>query len=530
MINSLPRSILYRICLAALLALASYRFTLAQSRAGNDHWVGTWATAVVQRPQPPRPASSQQATQTSPTQAPQAQQNAPQAALSLSNQTLREIVHVSLGGNRVRAALTNEFGTAPLVIGAASIALRDKEAKIVPSSRRALTFSGQFWVTIPPGAIVLSDAVDEAVPAMADLAIDVYLPADMTAESSSFTGHAGAFQTNYVSTEGNFAGSPEMPVLTTTQSWYFLTRVEVRAPQQVGAVVAFGDSITDGSRSTPNTNGRWPDQLARRLNAVKDAKAGSNSKAGNDAKTGDRPQQHSGSLAILNAAIAGNRLLSDSNLNVGVNALARFDRDVLAQSGVSFVIIMEGINDIGNAHENPTPTAADVIAAQRQLIERAHAHGLKVFGATLTPFEGAAYFTPEGEAKRQAVNQWIRTSQAYDAVIDFDAVVRDPASPAKILARFDSGDHLHPNDSGYEAMGNAVDLKLFGHQSERRSLKSRRLENAPSHASERWRIGQFNRSDFHEVSWAEGPKGQSLKTANSALPDFRRFHFLAIQF
>jgi lysophospholipase L1-like esterase len=407
---------------------------LALSAANNEHWVGTWSTSVVTRPQPARPAAGESpAATTTPASGAQA------PALSLNNQTLREIVHVSIGGSRVRVVFGNEFGTAPLMIGAASIALRDKDAKIAANSGRALAFSGKPSVTIPAGASMISDPVDENIPAMADLAIDLFLPDEMTAIISPLSVHAGASQTNYVSSTGNFAGSADLPVLTTTPSWYLVERVEVTAPNDTGAIVTFGDSITDGARSTPNTNNRWPDHLAKRL----------------------LERAANGKLAVLNAGIGGNRLLSDSIANFGINALARFDRDVLAQPGAAYVIVLEGINDIGNARANPLPSAADLIAAQQQIIERAHAHGLIIFGATLTPFEGAAYFTPEGEAKRQALNNWIRTSKGYDGVIDFDAATRDPASPGKFLPLYDSGDHLHPNDAGYEAMGKAIDLHLF---------------------------------------------------------------------
>jgi lysophospholipase L1-like esterase len=212
--------------------------------------------------------------------------------------------------------------------------------------------------------------------------------------------------------------------------------VEVMAPAGTGAVVTFGDSITDGARSTADTNNRWPDQLARRLAGRK-----------------------GGGVAVLNAGISGNRVLGDG---AGVSALARFDRDVLMQTGVTHVVVLEGINDIGIARNNPSPTAEDLIAGHKQLIDRAHARGLKIYGATLTPFEGAPYYTPEGEAKRQALNKWIRSSGAYDGVIDFDMITRDPAAPTKFLPAYDSGDHLHPGDAGYKAMGDAVDLALFG--------------------------------------------------------------------
>jgi lysophospholipase L1-like esterase len=344
---------------------------------------------------------------------------------------------VSIGGERVRAVLSNAFGSAPLAVGAAHVALRARDAAIDPKSDRVLTFGGSPSVTIAAGAVAVSDPVSLAVPAFADLTVDLFIPGDTGASTSPLTTHAGALQTNYISTEGNHAGEADLPVATTTQSWFFLASVEVAASTQVGAVVAFGDSITDGTRSTPNTNSRWPDYLAKRL-------AASNVKMG-----------------VLNEGIAGNRVLCDG---AGVSALARFDRDVLVQPGVTHVVVLESINDIGIGRSNPSPTAAELIVAHQQLIARAHAHGLKIFGATLTPYEGAAYATPEGEAKRQAVNDWIRTSKAYDGVIDFDAAVRDPESSTKIQQQFNPGDNLHMNDAGYKAMADAIDLRLFSHK------------------------------------------------------------------
>jgi len=399
----------------------------AQCAQGSDHWVGTWSTAAVGRPQQPATPPAQG------TAAPAAP-----APLTLDNQTLRQIVHVSVGGSRVRVMFTNALGAAPLTLGAAFIALRDKDSKIAEASGHALTFSGRPSVTIPAGAIMLSDAVDLVVPSMADLAIDLFLPENMIAATSPLSSHFAAAQTNYLSSAGNFAGAADLPGAAATLSWYFLERVEVTAPDPVNAIVAFGDSITDGTRSTPNTNSRWPDVLAKRLLANPGTAHG-----------------------ILNEAIAGNRLLTEAVIPFGLNALARFDRDVLAQTGVAYVIVLEGINDIGMARQSPSPTSADIIAAHRQLIERAHARGLKIFGATLTPFDGAAYFSAEGEAKRVAFNNWLRAGNDYDAVIDFDAVTRDPQNPSKLLPLYDSGDHLHPNDAGYLAMGNAIDLTLF---------------------------------------------------------------------
>ena len=449
----------------------------ALAESASTHWVGTWATAVVARPQGPQ-GLPQGFGPPPPAQAPQGQPavpppvapavafpGAPPAVvppgapprpespaqnggaqpggrggrggappLNFNNQTLRQIVHASIGGDRVRVVLSNAFGSAPLPVGAAHLALREKDAAIAPKSDRVLTFAGSPSTTIPAGAVIVSDPVNLTLPAFADLAIDLYLPGDTASSTSPLTTHAGAQQTSYVSPDGDHTGAAEMPVMTMTQSWFFLSRVEVAASEQVGAVVTFGDSITDGTRSTPNSNSRWPDQLARRL-------AAQNIK-----------------MSVLNEGIAGNRVLGDG---AGVNALARFDRDVLVQTGVTHVIVLESINDIGLARDNPSPSAADLIAGQRQLIERAHARGLRIFGATLTPFEGAAYWTRDGEAKRGALNEWIRTGKEYDGVIDFDLAVRDPAAPTKLQPQFNPGDNLHMTDAGYQAMANAIDLALF---------------------------------------------------------------------
>ncbi|MEO8256438.1 MAG: SGNH/GDSL hydrolase family protein [Acidobacteriota bacterium] len=460
---------------AAAFLFLSGPAALAQS---GDRWVGTWATAVVARPQPglapPRtaaPAGGPAAAvapqcfgqapspQTAAAPAPSAPAAAAAPAgpggpgglgggrgqaggagrggaapLNFNNQTLRQIVHTSLGGDRVRIVLSNAFGTSPLSIGAAHVAIREQDAAIVKASDRTVTFGASPSVNIPAGAVVVSDPVALTVPPFADLAIDVYLPGDTAASPSPLTTHAGAQQTSYVSPTGNHAGDADLPGAATTAAWFFLSRVEVAASQRAGAVVTFGDSITDGTRSTINTNNRWPDHLARRLQAQKI------------------------DLAVLNQGIAGNRVLADG---AGVSALARFDRDVLAQSGVTHVIVLESINDIGQARDNACPSAADLIAAHRQLIERAHSRGLKIFGATLTPFEGAAYWTREGEAKRQAVNDWIRNGKFYDGVIDFDAAVRDPNAPTKLQPQFNPGDNLHLTDAGYMTMATAIDLGLF---------------------------------------------------------------------
>jgi lysophospholipase L1-like esterase len=345
-------------------------------------------------------------------------------------------VRTSIGGSRVRIVLSNAFGTAPIEVGAGHVAVRDKDAAIVATSAKKLTVSGASAFTVLAGATVVTDPVELTVAPVSDLVVDLYLPGDLGIGTSPVTTHNGASQTNFVSETGNHSGEAALPVSGRSGAWFLVARVEVAAPAGTGAVVAFGDSITDGARSTADLNNRWPDQLARRLAARKGA-----------------------GVAVLNAGISGNRVLGDG---AGVSALARFDRDVLMQTGITHVVVMEGINDIGIARNNPSPSAADLIAGHKQLIERAHARGLKIYGATLTPYEGAGYFSPEGEAKRQALNQWIRTSGAYDGVIDFDMVTRDPSAPTKFLPAYDSGDHLHPGDAGYKAMGDAVDLALFG--------------------------------------------------------------------
>jgi lysophospholipase L1-like esterase len=385
---------------------------------GNEHWVGTWSAAL----------------------------HPPDILLAsnpgFNNQTLRQIVHTSVGGDRVRVKLST-FGAGALVIGAAHIALSDAGAAIVPGSDRTLTFSGQPSVTIPPGALMLSDPVDLDVPALSDLAVSIFVPGS----TGPATWHFEALQTSYISPPGDFTASPLMPVDKTTRhadifgtehdAWFWVAGVEVTASKQTGAIVTFGDSVTEGTRSTPDTNSRWPDQVARRLMA--------------------QPGNHK--MGVLNAGIAGNKLLNDI---IGPNGLARFDRDVLTQTAVTHVVVLLGNNDILFVFSPADVVTVDqIIEAHRQLIRRAHARGLKIYGGTLTPFGGFPLSSPPKEAMRQAVNTWIRTSGEYDAVIDFDEVVRDPNSPSTLLPLYDSEDHLHLNDLGYEEIANAIDLKLF---------------------------------------------------------------------
>jgi lysophospholipase L1-like esterase len=428
-------------CVSSIAFLISLALA-APGASAQEHWVATWAaspqTPRFSFPRFPTPA---QATPSAPA-APPAQGNAPPPPLfplppTINNQTVRMIVHTSIGGHRVRVQLSNAFGTGPLQIGAAHIALHDKDSAIVAGSDHALTFSGRGSAVIPPGAEMLSDPLDFEVPALGDLVISLFVPV----EAATPTIHLTGLHTTYISQPGDFTASAAIDNPTTRELWYWIDGVDVLAPAKSAAIVAFGDSITDGATSTPNTNSSWPSQLAVRLAANKSTK----------------------DVAIVNEGISGNRLLGDG---AGVNALARFDRDVLSQPGVKWVIVLEGINDIGignmaGAPPSEHPSTDDLIAAHKQIIERAHEYGIKAIGATLTPYLGAAYATDAGEAQREALNDWIRTSGAYDAVIDFDKTVQDPANPKQILASFNIRDHLHPNDAGYKAMAAAVNLTLF---------------------------------------------------------------------
>jgi len=389
----------------------------------GERWVGTWATAMH--------APSEGFGEEFPSQ-----------FFEFDKRTVRQIVRTSIGGDQVRVRLANTFGDVPLVIGAARLALRDSGERIDPASDRVLTFSGSPSITISPGALVGSDPVALTVPALSELSVRTYFPEPTT----STTVHAFAFQTNYFSPAGDFTAEAAMPVETTVQSWAFLTGIDVTVTEPTGVVVALGDSITDGALSTPDTNQRWPDLLAERL--VADA---------------DQP-----AMAVLNAGIGGNRVLKDPTEGfefAGPNALARFDRDVLAHPGVTHLVVFEGINDIGMPALSGDPaefvSADELIAGLRQLAERAHEHGIVAIGATITPFESAMYFSQDGEAIRQTVNDWIRTGRAFDAVIDFDDVVRDPGQPTRLLPTFDAGDHLHPNDAGFRAMAESIDLALL---------------------------------------------------------------------
>ena len=388
-------------------------------RDDDKHWVGTWTAS-------PQSADALVAP----------------IPASFAGQTVRMIAHASIGGSTLRVRFTNELGTDALVIGSAHVALQSAGSTTIAGTDRTLTFAGESTVTIPKGAPMLSDPVDLKVPALGNVVVTIYLPNATVAR----TYHDLARQTTYLSGPGNYTSGTAFPTLSTTASWFFLSAIEVLAPPRTVAVVTLGDSITDGYASTLDANHRWPNFLADRLQS----------------------SRRTSNIAVLDQGISGNRVLHDA---IGPNALARFDRDVLAQSGVKYVTVLEGINDFGLPAFFPSEvvSADDVIAGYKQLIARAHAQGLLIYGATLTPFEDTlipGYFTLAGEAKRQTVNAWIRTSRAFDAVIDFDRAIRDPAHPTRMLAAYDSGDHLHPNDAGYQAMANAVDLRLFQRDSD----------------------------------------------------------------
>ena len=402
---------------------------LAEDSANNGHWVSAWSTAVhAPLPFPGLPPSP-----------------------VFENQTVRMVVKPTIGGQRLRVRFSNAYGTTPLKIASAHIALSQKGAAIVPESDRALTFGGRSSISIPAGAPILSDPIDLNVLPFTEVAVSVYIP-EKTPSSSV---HFWAQHDSYISEAGDFTGKSDISSAETKTSWYFLADVEVWAPDQTAATVTLGDSITDGVGAKQGEYSDWPDLLADRL-----AKA-----------------QGAISLSVVNEGIGGNRILHDG---AGVSALSRFDRDVLAQPGVSNLIVLEGINDLGFPHLKPrlpdgttlkdlpftheVVSAEDLIVGLQQIIERAHQHGIRVFGATLTPFEGADYYSDEGEAARQAVNQWIRTGRAFDGVFDFDAAVRDPNHPAQFREGYHSGDHLHPSAIGYKAMADAVDLAVLGNR------------------------------------------------------------------
>jgi lysophospholipase L1-like esterase len=364
------------------------------------------------------------------------------ADLVLPGSTLRQTIRVSIGGRRLRLRFSNAFGGTALPITAVSVALpvagRAGVSGVCPETSRRVTFHGRAGVTAPAGAQVVSDPLDFTVAPAANLTVTVYLAAGQVA--TGITSHPGSRTTSYL-LAGEHVDAADLPGATPVEHWYFLSGVEVLAPHGTAAVVMLGDSLTDGRGSTTNMNDRWPDRLLDRLRAG----------PGGDG------------VAVLNQGAGGNRVLNDG---LGPSALARFDRDVLAQSGVAWLVVFEGVNDIGTAEATlagQDAVAADLIAAYEQMIVRARAQGIRVYGATLPPFGGSDYDDPAGhrEAARQAVNGWIRSDGGFDAVLDFDRATRDPADPRRLLPAYDEGDHLHMNPAGYRALADAVPLPLL---------------------------------------------------------------------
>jgi lysophospholipase L1-like esterase len=360
----------------------------------------------------------------------------------LQDVTMRQIFRLSVGGRAVRVHLSNAFGVEPLRFTSVHIAqpISPFSSAIDPKSDKALTFGGSSEVTVPPAAEWISDAIDYPLSALSDLAVTVHFDALPTTQ----TGHPGSRATSYL-IRGNFVASPNLSDARRIDHWYYASEIDVLASAGAASVVILGDSITDGHGATTNGNDRWTDVLAQRLQSFSTTQ----------------------NIGISNQGIGGNHLLIDG---LGPNALARLDRDVLAPAGVHWVILFEGVNDLGGLSRDGEVTPAQhralvdrVISAYEQIIVRVHAHGLQIFGATITPYTGSDYYHPGplSEADRQSINAWIRAAGHFDAVIDFDAVLKDPRHPDRLFPAFDSGDHLHPSPRGYRAMGEAVQLNLF---------------------------------------------------------------------
>ena len=419
----------------ALVLLVLCRVCAAQApdNGASLHWVGSWGAAQQLAAEtlpvwvvpPPREPNE-----------PPPPPLLPPYPASFSNQTVRMIVRTSIGGDGLRLTLSNALGMDTVRIGAVHVALRERDSAIVAGTDRAVTFGGRTSLSVEPGALVVSDTIALAAPALRQLAVSLYLPN----ETRSVTTHEFALNTTYVAA-GNAAGAAELPNAAQNRTYFWLTGVEVLAPAQSAAIVAFGDSITDGVSTTPGAHRAWPALLAAKLQA----------------------SPATSHWAVINAGISGNRVRRDV---IGRSALGRFDRDVLARAGVKWLVLFEGINDVTfsalpDVPDTQRTTADELIAGLEQIVDRAHAHDIKVMGATLMPMEGLWLHNAETEAMRQTVNQWIRTSSKFDAVADFDAATRDPRQPARLQLEFDSGDHIHPNDAGNAAMADAVDTAIF---------------------------------------------------------------------
>ena len=429
-----------RLAIALVLSLTWSLAPAAQS--GSEHWVATWAASqtlvraappVAGRGAPAAPIPSPPPAAGAPS-FPARRFPVPVVLPSVSNQTIRMIVRTSVGGRQVRVRLANAFAGATVTIGSASIARSRTAAAVDNASMRRLTFGGQRSAVVYAGQVLISDAVDMAIGALTDLTVSLHVAGDVDAP----TNHRFALRTTYVGA-GDVTMETDMPnPIATSESYYWLAGVDVLAPSRTRTIVAFGDSITDGDQSTPNRLGAWPTRLAERLLA-------------------NRTTSH---LGVVNAGISGNRIRGDNG-----SGLARLVNDALAQPGASWIILLEGINDITAASRQPNPaqpfSAEDLIAAYRQVIAHAHLRGIREAGATLTPFGGSSAYSDAGEAVRVAVNEWIRTSKEFDAVIDFDLAVRDPNDVKRFRAAADSPDMLHPGDAGYRLMADSIDLAIF---------------------------------------------------------------------
>ncbi|HLY61254.1 MAG TPA: SGNH/GDSL hydrolase family protein [Terriglobia bacterium] len=409
-----------KLLVAVLLALGlAPGQPVSQITLSPMNWVGSWA-ASQQIPEP---------------------QNA-LAPDDLRDATLRQIVHLSIGGPMLRVRVSNAFGTAKLHLTSVHIAspISAASARIDPATDKVLTFSGNGDVAVPAGAEYFSDPVDFPVTALSNLAITLHMDSPPAVQS----GHPGSRATSYLA-HGDLVSASDLPEAKKVDHWFQVSGVDVVAPRGAASIVVLGDSITDGHGATTNGNDRWTDVLAERLQA----------------------SRHSRTLGVLNEGIGGNHLLTDG---LGPSALARIDRDVLAQTGVRYLILLEGVNDLGGLARNGEVAPGEhsafvsrILGSYGQIIAQAHAHGIKVVGATILPYTGSDYYHPaaSSEADRQAVNQWIRAPRHFDAVVDFDKVTRDPSHPERLLPSYDSGDHLHPSPAGYRAMAGAIPLSLF---------------------------------------------------------------------
>lgn len=405
-----------------------------QNSSTSDHWVATWATAQDLAPTVRDPIDIPPGVARPNFGGTRGGAPSSDIPATLSNQTVRMVVHASIGGRKVRVEISNAIGKAPILIGNAHIAVRTQASEISVPSDRTLTFGGRQTVTIQPGVLLVSDPVDLEVKPMSDLAVSFFLPKD----TGPPTTHALGLHSAYITT-GDTTANASVPDSTKTSAYLWLSSVDVVAPVDSFAIVTLGDSITDGYKTTPEANQAWPTLLAKRL-AQSKATAG---------------------IAVLNQGISGNEVLKDG---AGVSALARFDRDVLSRPGVKWIVLLEGVNDL-NLHGQITGTTAlqpeDLIFGYRQIIDRAHAFGIKVMGATIMPEEGTWPTTPVGETKRLKLNDWIRTSHRFDAVVDFDEAVRDPSHTSRLRPDFNPGDNIHPNDAGNSAMADKFNLEVF---------------------------------------------------------------------